>query len=88
MNDNSVRKTGNMKEREKNEKLIKALLLYCMLMEDDFPEGDTGECLKLSPEGRKNIRELLSGWLGKERAEALIEETERVMEAHKADIDK
>lgn len=76
-----------MREREKNEKLIKALLLYCMLVEDDYPDGNVNEYLSLTPEGRDNIRELLAGWIGEARADTLIEETERVMEAHREDID-
>lgn len=77
-----------MREREKNEKLIKALLLYCMLLEDDYPDGNAKEYLSLTPEGRNNIRELLAGWIGEARADTLIEETERVMEVYRENVDK
>ena len=64
-------KRDNIRPKDKDEKLIKALLLYCM--EEEYAL-DEEECayIPLTPEGRKKIKKLLTGWLGEERAETLL----------------
>ena len=69
---------GVGRRKDKNEKLIKALLLYCMEESYDMTDKDC-ECMPLTPEGRKKIKALLAGWLGEEKAEELLVRVENGM---------
>ena len=63
---------GSGSPKDKNEKLIKALLLFCMEQEYDMTENEC-EYISLTPEGRMKIKALLSGWLGEDKAEELLQ---------------